>query len=257
MTALFSVFIKPYTFSLEDQMQFAQYAGFDGVDYIATMSNLFSPPTQILHLSKKYNMKVKGVHIPLPLVVYTPNFLLSRVQKLLTYFPESENFNIHLSGFITQLHHNLQGLKTLQLIAEKQNVQLSCESNPDEYIIFKYYPKVTRDPDSFAKFCIKHSIPINLDTCHIASWGYDIVQFINKYHSYINLIHLSDMTKTTQHLPLGKGKLPIEEFLKELKKVRYKGSVVFEVSRFASHSKQDAQEEIQKNLNLFRKITHS
>src|SRR3989344_726760 len=254
MITLFSVFTKPFTYSIEDQIQFAKYAGFDGVDYIASVKDLFLRPNDILHLEKKYKIKVKGLHIPLPLVIYTPNFLLNKINNLLNYFPENLIFNFHLSGFVNPLGKNLHGLESLKKIMEKTKIKISCESNPDEYGIFKYYPKVTYDPDMFARFCINHNLPINIDTCHISAWNYDIVEFFRKYHAHINLIHLSDMTSDRQHLPLGKGNLPIIKFLKELKRASYKGIVVFEISRFANAPKEQVKKEVKNSLDIFRKV---
>lgn len=254
MTTLFSVYVKPFSFSLEDQVEFAKYAGFDGVDYIATIEDLFVKPVSILNVERKFAIKVKGIHIPLPLVVYTPNFLLSRVKNLLKYFPENECFNFHLSGFVNLLGTNLHGIEFFRNIMKSGNVQISCESNPDEYGIFKYYPKETYDPDKFAQFCINHKLPITIDTCHIAAWNYDIVDFFTKYHSHINLVHLSDMSANTQHLPLGKGILPISRFLKELKKFEYNGTVVFEISRFGNLNKERAKLEVKESLEIFKEL---
>ena len=70
------------SFPIDQQVAMAKEAGFDGIDYIATMTELFLQRDGIGKYSKKYNMPVLGVHSPLPLVALTPSVLFS---KLLAY----------------------------------------------------------------------------------------------------------------------------------------------------------------------------
>lgn len=218
MSIIFSVGGIVANLSLEEQIIIAKQAGFDDIDYIASIKDLFFSPNRIIHLSKKYKVSVKAVHIPLLLVVHTPQLFFNNIIKLHGYFPESEVFNFHLSGFINPFGKHISTLEKFIQAMKDAKINISCESNPNEYIIFKYFPKETYDPDFFAKFCISHNLPINLDTSHIAAWNYDIVEFFKKYHKHINLIHLSDMTSSKQHLPFGKGVLPLKKLFKEIKK---------------------------------------
>ena len=94
------------------------------------------------------------------------------------------------------------------------------------------YPKVTYDPHTYAKFCIKHNLPMTFDTAHVAHCGIDIVDFFKNYHTSIKLIHLSDAIGPIQHLPLGKGNLPIVALLKEIKKQKYSESITFEICNY-------------------------
>ena len=80
---------------------------------------------------------------------------------------------------------------------------------------------------------------ITLDTTHLAHSGGDIVDFFEKNKKRIINIHLSDyrphiLNSTLyamryKHLPLGKGTLPIKEFLTVLKKEHYDGLVTMEI----------------------------
>lgn len=256
MTTLFSVGGIVGDLSLEEQVSVAKQAGFDGIDYIASMKDLFYPPKAIISLTKKYEIKVKAVHIPLFFVIYTPEFLFGNIQKLIHYFPEIQRFNFHLSGFINPFKKNIDTINNFKKQMRKNKIDISCESNPNEYFIFKYFPKETYEPDSFARFCINHELPINLDTSHIAAWNYNIVDFFRENHQYINLIHLSDMTSNRQHLPLGKGTLPLEEFLHEVKNVYYKGIIIFEISNFPKKiSNDNLLQEVKNSLSLFKKYT--
>lgn len=257
MTILFSVGGIVSNLTLEEQVIIAKQAGFDAIDYIASIKDLFSPPKKIMRLTKKHKIKVNAVHIPVLLVLYTPQFLFNKIIKLINYFPESQVFNFHLSGFLNPLGKHIRELEKFKQIMRKNKINISCESNPNEYLIFKHFPKETYDPDSFAQFCISHNLPINLDTSHVAAWNYDIVKFFKKYHAYINLMHLSDMTFNKQHLPFGKGILPLREFFEEKKVATYK-IIIFEISNFPKgSSKEDMLKELKSSINMFKKIALS
>lgn len=93
--------------------------------------------------------------------------------------------------------------------------------------------------DEFAEIMRKHNFFITLDTTHLAQAGGDIITFFQKNKDRIINIHLSDykehLLNSTlrpfryKHLPLGKGTLPIDEFLKHLHKEKYNGLVTMEI----------------------------
>ncbi|GEM_PF-5833137 len=94
-----------------------------------------------------------------------------------------------------------------------------------------------------------------MDASHVASWNYNVVDFFRKYHKNINLLHLSDASVRKQHLPFGKGKLPFKELFKEIKKSKYKGTVIFEIFNFPKGTPQEEiQKDINKSITMFRKI---
>ena len=160
-----------------------------------------------------------------------------------------------MTFFLNPLSRNIKQLEKFIEFMKIENIQLSCESNPNELFFLKYFPKETYDPILFAEFCIKHNIPINLDTSHIGAWNYDIVLFYKKYHENINLMHLSDMTKSKQHLPFRKGILPLMDLFKAMNELSYKGVVVFEISTFPKGTSQkDKQKELKKNVAMLKSI---
>lgn len=94
--------------------------------------------------------------------------------------------------------------------------------------------------DKFSSLMKKQNFSITLDTTHLAQAGGDIINFFKKNKDRIVNIHLSDYRPhflnsslrplRFKHLPLGKGQLPIEEFLRILKKENYKGLVTMEIN---------------------------
>jgi len=93
--------------------------------------------------------------------------------------------------------------------------------------------------DTFSELMKKNDFYITFDTTHLAQTGGDIVKFFNKNKDRIINIHLSDyrhhFLNTTlrpmryKHLPLGKGDLPIEKFLKQVKNANYQGLITMEI----------------------------
>lgn len=240
---------------LEKQFSLAKECGFDGVDYILEFKDLWILPECILALSKKYNMPVYGLHIPLPLVLFTPNFLNKRLFDRLEYFPLCEVFNVHLSCFLNPFSRGNKKLLRFTALAKVKKVNISFESNPTSYRILNLYPVQTYKPDIFAKFCITNKLPINLDISHISSADCDIIAFFIKYFPHINLIHLSDFNGKTQHLPFGYGKLPLADFFKILKKYKYKGRIIFEIYNYPKGSSiAQRNKDLKKSLNLFKKF---
>ncbi len=252
MHILFSVGSIKNT-SIEEQIIFAKEAGFDGIDYLQQFQDLFFKPRPIFNLTKKHNMHIKAVHIPLPLVLCTPVFLQKRLLQSLKHFPHMELFNFHLSSFKNPFQRNSKNIKGFMQMAKQHHINFSCESNSDEYLLPDYYPKETYDPTAFATFCREHNIPMTIDTSHIAAWKTNIVDFFKKNHQFINLFHLSDMLPKNHHLPFGKGDLPLKELFREMKKMRYKGMIVFEIFNFPqAKNKQEILEDIKESLHMFK-----
>lgn len=253
---LFSVGGLVSGLNLEEQVFVAKEAGFDGIEYIASTMDLFLAPRKIINLAQKNKICIRAIHIPLVLVLHAPRFLFGKLKKIVNYFPECNLLNFHLSGFLNPLGSHVRGLEDFRKTMADTGITVSCESNPDEYYIFKYFPKETYEPDLFANFCISHNLPINLDTSHVAAWNYNIVDFFKKYYKFINLIHLSDMTSDEQHLPLGKGILRLNDLFKEMKTVSYKGVVTFEVSKFPKGTSIESMlAELKDNILMLRGLT--
>jgi sugar phosphate isomerase/epimerase len=78
-------------------------------------------------------------------------------------------------------------------------------------------------PDSFAKALeMSKYYRINLDIGHFTAAGFEPVDFIEKNHSKIVLLHLKDRKKNDgPNVPWGEGDTPIKEVLVLLKTKRY------------------------------------
>lgn len=241
--------------SLSDQMSLAKEAGFDGIDYIATLKDILIKPHKVIAMSKDFGLPIRGLHTPLPLVYFTPPFLYQRLFNMIANFPDCRIFNVHLSGIIHPFQKKTKTVKKFITLFGKSGIDISFESNPNGYYFLKYYPKETYNPEQFAQYCVKHNLPMNFDTSHIASFDYDIVLFFKKYYKYINLIHLSDYASSVQHLPLGEGKLPLEKLFYEMKRVSYNKTLIFEIFKFRDNmSFLEKQLQLKKGIRFLKNI---
>lgn len=239
-------------FELTELFRIAKDLNFDGVDYIATILDIFTTSKKPLALSKEYGVPILGIHAPMHLLFYTPSFLFNRLINMISLFPDCQIFNFHLSGFVNHFQKNGRNLKQFSCLAKKHGVTLSIESNP-LLAGLKYYPKVTYDPELFAQYCIANNLPITFDTVHVAHCNYDIVAFFRKYSKHINLIHLSDSIGSIQHLSLGKGNLPIKDLLREIKKSSFNNFIAFEICHFPKGiTVKEKTEEIRNSFNMVK-----
>jgi sugar phosphate isomerase/epimerase len=218
--------------SLEEQCVIAKRAGFRGIDYVAGISDLFFTPEEILRVSRKVGIPVVSIHTPLFMALYTPPILGDRIIKVVERFEEVRHFNVHLSGYLGPFFRDEKSLEYLRAQLDRRGIGLSLESNPNEYVILPFYPVETRDPEAFAAYCKKQEYMMTYDSSHIADWGVDVVDFFMRHHRQISLLHLSDWTKEFQHLPFGKGDLPLERLFDAMDSVNYRGRIVCEISEF-------------------------
>jgi sugar phosphate isomerase/epimerase len=64
---------------------------------------------------------------------------------------------------------------------------------------------------------------INLDIGHFFAAGYDPVDYLEKQHARIQVLHIKDRKKNDgANTPWGEGDTPIKEVLQLLKKKKYK-----------------------------------
>ena len=146
---------------------------------------------------------------------------------------------------VVVLHLNAAGrqvfdphyLSRIHALEKKYGIRAGFENA--ERRLSRFHKKYLWEGDRFASFLRSSDLSITLDTTHLAHSGGDIVQFVKRYSDTIVDIHLSDYKyhpfNTTlrplryKHMPLGKGSLPIKEFLRVLQKRRYKGLITMEI----------------------------
>lgn len=240
-------------YSLEEIFTFASKSGFDGIEYVLSIQDLFLKPKRALNLSKKYNIPILSLHQPILSIIYLPSFLFKNLINNLKYFEQVSVIVIHLSSVVNFFGQRATLLKKLQL---NKKVQLCFESN-NASAVAKIFPRATYDPLTFSQFIKMHHLLMTFDASHIGSFEKDLVGFLDGSRKYVGHVHLSDKSKYTEHLLLGDGYLPIKNFLLEIRKKYYGNFITFEI-RGSRKSKQKNSflKHISKNLEYVRNISH-
>lgn len=237
----------------EELFEFAKKTGFDGIDYVATLKDLLTLPKKVTSQNSHYKLPILSVHQPLPLIIYAPSFFFQNIFKI-NKLLGSKLLNMHLSALINPFQKSTKIIMSLLRLARAKNVSVCFESN-NAMFPFTLFPKQTYDPNFFAQFCQQYDLPITFDTCHIASNNHDILDFFRKYKRNIRLIHLSDFDGSKQHLPLGDGKLPLRNLLREIKKFPYAKLIVFEINNFLEETtKEDKLKKIKASFEFVDKL---
>jgi sugar phosphate isomerase/epimerase len=117
----------------------------------------------------------------------------------------------------------------------------------------------TRDPNQFAKpasfeqaMTMSKFFKVNLDIGHFAAAGYDPVDYIQKNHENILLLHLKDRKKDDgPNTPWGEGDTPIKQVLLLLKNKRYAIPAFIEYEYKGSGT---SQEEVKKCFDYCKAV---
>lgn len=91
-------------------------------------------------------------------------------------------------------------------------------------------------------------IKINYDTGNSASLGYNLSEEFNTYGEYISDIHIKDRILNGGSVFFGEGDVDFDLFFDELKKLDYKGPIVFQLYR-----DDEGVEIFKKQFELFKK----
>jgi len=144
---------------------------------------------------------------------------------------------LHIDSLKNQIFSN-DFVEKLKHFQREYNVLFAIENMPKS--IFTLGKSYTYKGDKFASVVNKTGLSMTLDTTHIGQVNEDICNFYQKNKKRITHIHLSDcktswlnqklLLANDTHLPLGKGELPIANFLKILKKENYSGIITMEIN---------------------------
>ncbi len=127
-------------------------------------------------------------------------------------------------------------IATLKSLEKQYGVQIGFENH--EKNPFSRFYKHAWDEEKFPASIAKAGFNMTLDTTHLAQAGGNIIAFFKKHKDRIINIHLSDFRPHKfsgvrlfryKHMPLGKGALPITEFLKTLMQENYDGIITMEI----------------------------
>ena len=168
-------------------------------------------------------------------------FTKTRVGEISEIFRIAKIFDakvivLHMNTVGRQIFSNeyIEAIHTLQ---KKHGIKVGFENM--EKFFGSLHRKHSWHGDKFADLMKANDFFITFDVQHLAHSGGDISEFFNKNKDRVINVHLSDYRNNIfntnlrplrfKHLPLGKGELPIKQFVKILKKEKYDGLVTMEI----------------------------
>ncbi len=186
-------------------------------------------------------------------ILNTNNIRLDNIRQPMrilsnTYLPEVKSLFSAAKLLGTSrivLHSDMAGkqffdkkyIREIKNLEKKYKIYACFENMQHHYIVSRnaYY----WHPEKFQKIIQQNDLFMTLDTTHMAQVGGDIIEFFQMNKQHIQNIHLSDfkshhfsgiLANYRMHMPLGKGELPIKNFLETLKKEKYTGTITMEIT---------------------------
>lgn len=228
--------------SIEENIKLAKTLNLDFIELNLDLPYCNMQGTQLLALSKKYNIEFT-VHLSEKLdVAELDNDLrldyLNKIEKIIIWGTSNNitKYNLHLDPgihfslpdkkifiyekYIDKYNQALTGsCFRLNEIAEKYNVEIMFENLKSfDYLL-----------NGFKIISSYNNLYFTLDIGHDIKSGNNIQEFFEHYPSKIRHVHLHDFNGKNDHLELGTGTVNIEEKIDFIEK--YNTYVVIEVNR--------------------------
>ncbi len=181
-------------------------------------------------------IKVLSVHQALRFLTITR---LSEIKKILDCAKifSAKVIVLHMNSAGNQLF-NKKYITAIHAMEIEYGIKIGFE-NREKYLgsVLNSYGW---DELKFAELMRKEDLHITFDVCHMGQAGGNIIDFFKNNKDRIVNIHLSDYKNNIlnsslrpiryKHLPLGKGELPINEFLQALNTEGYNGLLTLEIN---------------------------
>ena len=212
-------------------------AGIDGVEILLPQFSVISDKELInlKEILETYHMPVLSLHQKLRF------FTKTKIDEVSELFHQAELLGaklivLHMSTVGKQLFDK-KYIAKLHELQEKYGITVGFENREKQF--WNLNSKYGWHEESFPEFVKNAGFSMTLDTCHLAQSGGDIIKFFKKNKENIVNIHLSDYKHHMfnnslrpmryKHMPLGKGMLPMKEFIDLLHREEYKGLVTMEI----------------------------
>jgi sugar phosphate isomerase/epimerase len=238
-----------YVYPLRHIFAIARDVGFEGVELVVCPEVLLRGAEYVRRLSQEYGLPIFTLH---PSMIPTPR---SRQHHRL--LPQLTRLALDLDCQFIVIHtpkalsmEDRLGREYTEAV--KKCVQELSGASPrlciENQAVFR--PGDRRyalcATDSLRRFVDEHDLPVTLDTAHVASFPYDLLETYETMRDRLVNVHLSDfrddvsippwfnMHSYFKHHQLpGDGDLPLGRLLRRLREDRYEGPVTIEVSPFA------------------------
>jgi sugar phosphate isomerase/epimerase len=190
---------------------------------------------ELEELAVKHRFPVLSIHQALRFLTAT------KINEVTRLFEIAQMLNakvivLHINSIRGQIFDETY-IESLHALEKKYKKVVSFENM--EKHAESYFHAHRWHPMKFARLVAKTGFHITYDVQHLAHSGGNILDFYKENRERIVNIHLSDYRfhpfnsslrpMRYKHMPLGKGELPITDFLKLLKKENYKGLLTLEL----------------------------
>jgi sugar phosphate isomerase/epimerase len=190
---------------------------------------------EIKELTQAYKFPTLSVHQALRFLSATKIKEIARLFEIASML-EAKVIVLHINSARKQIF-NEEYIQKLHKLEKKYGINVTFENM--EKHIESYFHAHRWHPVKFAGLVKKTDFHITFDIVHLAHSGGDILSFYKENRERILNIHLSDYRyhplnsslrpMRYKHMPLGKGELPITDFIKMLKREKYNGLLTLEV----------------------------
>lgn len=210
-------------------------AGIDGIEVLIPSFAKTKDIQDLLEITRVNNIKIYSVHQAWRFLTKTRIFEITKLFEKAKIL-DAKVIVLHINSAKRQVF-NKKYIEDLHSLQDKYGIKVGFE-NMEKHAGSVMNGRVWNEL-KFAELMNKNNFSITLDTCHLGQAGGDIVNFFKKNKDRIINIHLSDYKAHVlnnslrpmrfKHLPLGKGNLPINEFLSTLKSENYQGLLTLEI----------------------------
>jgi len=190
---------------------------------------------EVKKLAAKYKFPILSVHQSLRFFTATKVAETARLCEIADMVA-AKVVVLHINSVKKQIFDE-KYIRELHELEKKYKVKITFE-NMEKFIGSLFYGHRWHAV-KFSDLVKKSDFYITFDIVHLAHSGGDILHFFKTNKERILNIHLSDYKYHPlngslrplrfKHMPLGKGELPIGEFINLLKKEKYQGLVTMEI----------------------------
>lgn len=264
-----------HTYGIARVFKLAAQAGYDGLELMIDDRWDTRQASYLRHLMAHHDLPVSSVHSPLQMPISGwPNSEVARIERSLALAEElgSRVLNVHLPLRIRDLavtiarhtwrvpipgptadQRDYQGWLTedgLPTLQAKTDVDIVVENLPMRTLLGRRFSPAAlntwEELCAFPRLC--------LDTTHCGTTGSNLLAVQSQLTNRLSHVHLSDYAYTHEHLSLGHGSLPLDQFLHTLAAGNYDGSVVVELAprTLPVHDEAELARELRRNLMFCR-----
>jgi len=243
-----------YIFPLRWIFSRAKRAGFDGVELVISPEVEWRGAAYIKNLTREFQLPVLTVHPPLygypgwtaindsyaPIMEKAVALTESVGAKLMVvHTPRARVYGDAVGQEfvkqVTQTRNEINGGGLLLGVENSARVTAR-----DERYILRTLPELR-------EFADKHNLALTLDTAHVGTFEWDLLDALKWFDGRVANVHLSDLRTVPhwihsqprlhsyfrQHQFPGTGLLPLREFLRALHARHYQGALTYELSPLA------------------------